>query len=320
MPMIRRSVVTLALAMSAAPLTPAAAQIRASELQTIAQVVDGTSIKLTYSRPRLRGRTNVWGTRVVNWDEVWTPGANEATILETNRDVTISGVAVPKGKYSVWMIVSKDTTWTMLLDPKWKQYHTDHPKPNDTMIRVPVKATLSAPTVEEALTWTFPSVTARGGSIAMQWERTRVTMPFAVTPTLSELLPEAEARPYVGTYALTDAKTKKVEGKMIVTYERGGLKATFEPYVRAPEGSAELFHGRTVHERRGLRRRRDLRGDAPGFHDHVRQQRRTDDTRSTRCRRRCVFHGRQAAVTARALNEYAPSPNRACERARHADS
>ncbi len=230
MSLTRRVAVTLALATTAAPLARADAQIRASELQTITQVVDGTSIKLTYSRPRLRGRTNVWGTRVVNWDEVWTPGANEATILETNRDVTISGVAVPKGKYSVWMIVSKDTTWTMLLDPKWKQYHTDHPKPNDTMIRVPVKATLSAPTVEEALTWTFPSVTARGGSIAMQWERTRVTMPFAVTPTLSELLPEAEARPYVGTYALTDAKTKKVEGKMIVTYERGGLKATFEPY------------------------------------------------------------------------------------------
>lgn len=216
------------LLLSAVPATTALAQIRASERQTIAQTLDGTTIAITYSRPRLRERTNIWGTRVVQWGEVWTPGANEATTLEVNRDIVMGGVPVPKGKYSVWMIVSRDKWWSMLLDPKWKQYHTDHPKPNDTMIRVPVEANLAAPTVEEALTWTFPGVGSRGGSIAMQWERTRVTAYYTVTPTLSELLPEAEARPYVGTYALIDANGKE-EGRMIVTYERGGLKARFEP-------------------------------------------------------------------------------------------
>lgn len=226
--MLRRYLPTLALLL-AAPCAPAGAQIRASELQVISQVVDGTTIKLSYSRPRLRGRTNVWGTRIVNWGEVWTPGANDATIFENDKAITLGGVPIPKGKYSVWMIVSKDSTWTMLLDPKWKQYHTDHPKPNDTMIRVPVKATLTAPTVEEALTWTFPTVSARGGTMAMQWERTRVTVPFAVTPTLSEFLPAAEAAPFVGTYAMVNGKTGKADGKMIVTYERGGLKARFDP-------------------------------------------------------------------------------------------
>lgn len=225
----RFAAAALALPLLGAPLSPAVAQIRASELQTIAQTVDGTTIKLTYSRPRLRGRSNVWGTRIVNWGEVWTPGANDATVLETDRDLTMGGVPVPKGKYSVWMIVSQDSSWTMLLDPKWKQFHTDHPKPNDTMLRVPVSATLKAPAVEEALTWTFPTITARGGSMAMQWERTRVTVPFAVTPTLSERLPEAEARRYLGSYLLTDPKTGKEDGTLIVTYERGGLKAKFEP-------------------------------------------------------------------------------------------
>ena len=227
--MLRLSAATLALAILGIPLSPAKAQIRASELQTIAQTVDGTTIKVTYSRPRLRGRTNVWGTRIVNWGEVWTPGANEATVLENSRDVTIAGVKVPKGKYSVWMIVSQDTAWTMLLDPKWKQYHTDHPKPNDTMIRVPVTTTLNAPSVEDAVTWTFPTITARGGSMAMQWERTRVTMPFSVTPTLTDLLAESEAKRYLGSYVLANGKTGKPEGTLIVTYERGGLKGHFDP-------------------------------------------------------------------------------------------
>lgn len=221
----------LACALLAGVPSTATSQIRASELQTIAQTVDGTTITLTYSRPRLRGRTNVWGTRIVNWGEVWTPGANYATILQTDRDISVSGVKVPKGKYSVWMVVSKDTSWTMLLDPKWKQFHEDHPKPNDTQIHVPVSATPAAPTVEDALTWSFPSVTARGGTMAMQWERMRVTIPFAVTPSLSELLPERDAAPYLGSYALTDSAGKDA-GKMIVRYERGGLKAHFEPEDR----------------------------------------------------------------------------------------
>lgn len=207
----------------------ATAQIKASELQTIAQTVDGTTLKVTYSRPRLRGRSSIWGTRVVQWGEVWTPGANDASVLELSHDVTLGGTKVPKGKYSIWMVVSQDTSWTMLLDPKWKQFHTDHPKPNDSMIRVPVSATLQAPTVEDALTWTFPSISARGGTMAMQWERTRVTVPFTVTPTLTDLLPEAEARAYVGSYVLTNPKTGKEDGKLIVTYERGGLKGTFDP-------------------------------------------------------------------------------------------
>jgi hypothetical protein len=206
---------------------PAGAQIRASELQSVAQTVDGTTVRITYSRPRLRGRTEVFGTKAVQWGEVWTPGANWATLLETDRDITIGGTRVPKGKYGVWMVVSQDSSWTVLLDPKWRQFHMDHPKPNDTQIQVKARATANAPTIEEALTFSFPAVTARGATIAMQWARMRVSMDYQVTPTLTELLPETDARPYLGTYALDSAGT--AVGRMIVSYDRGGLKARFDP-------------------------------------------------------------------------------------------
>lgn len=219
-----------ALAYATSP-SAADAQIRASELQSIAQTVDGTTLRLTYSRPRMRGRFPIFGTKAVQWGEVWTPGANWATILEVNKDITITGTKVPKGKYGVWMVVSQDSVWTMLLDPKWRQYHMDHPKPNETQIAVKIHADSNAPR-EEMLTWSFPAVTARGGTFAMHWANMRVTGTFTVQPTLSELLAESEARPYVGTYAMQDGKTNKVEGKLIVTYERGGLKARFDPEDR----------------------------------------------------------------------------------------
>ncbi len=228
---------TLRLALSAAlsfalvtQPSVALAQLKASEIQTISQTVDGTNVTIEYSRPRLRGRDVVFGTRAVQWGEVWTPGANYATTLEVNNPITLSGVPVPKGKYGLWMIVAQDSSWTMLLDPVWRQFHMDHPKPSDRHIKVTVKADSSADWSEEALTFSFPAVTARGATIAMHWHRMRVTMDYTVEPTLTDLLPEQEATQYLGRYALTSANpADTASGAMIMTYEGGGLKARFEP-------------------------------------------------------------------------------------------
>ena len=86
-----RLLLPLAFVLGASFLSPsrAAAQIRASELQSVAQTVDGTTIRVTYSRPRTRERWPIFGTKIVQWGEVWTPGANWATLLETNKDITL---------------------------------------------------------------------------------------------------------------------------------------------------------------------------------------------------------------------------------------
>jgi len=206
------------------------AQIRASEMQTVSQVVDGTTVTIAYSRPRLRGRNVVFGTRAVRWGEVWTPGANWATTLEVSRPITLAGTPVPKGKYGLWMIVEQDASWTMLLDPFYRQFHMSHPKPSARHIKVTVQADSSADWSEDALTFSFPSVTARGATIAMHWHRMRVTMPYTVEPTLSELTPESEVSRYVGRYTITAADSSWTgSDALIVSYANGGLKARFEP-------------------------------------------------------------------------------------------
>jgi hypothetical protein len=87
---------------------PAFGQIRASEVGSMSQIIDGTKISMEYSRPRARGRDPLFGGRVVHWNEVWTPGANWATTLEASKDVTLNGQRVPKGKYSVWLVVRQN--------------------------------------------------------------------------------------------------------------------------------------------------------------------------------------------------------------------
>src|SRR5688572_33379539 len=86
-------------------------QVRASELGSVSQVIDGTRISIEYSRPRARGRQDLFGCEV-KWQEVWIAGANYATTLELSKNVQSAGHAVRKGRYQLWMVVRGSGDWT----------------------------------------------------------------------------------------------------------------------------------------------------------------------------------------------------------------
>ena len=177
----RRAAVLAALG-GVAQVPPAAAQVRASERATISQTVDGTRITIDYARPRVRGRSPIFGG-LVHWGEVWTPGANMATTLEADRDIAIDGHPVPKGKYSVWLVVAQEGPWTFVLDPDAGRFHTNRPRERDGQIRFPVAANAAPDT--EVLTWSFPEVTATGTTAVLQWADRAVRLAITVTPSRS---------------------------------------------------------------------------------------------------------------------------------------
>ena len=190
---------TLAAAGLMALTASASAQVRASEFATISQTVDGTTITVEYSRPRTRGRSPVYGTPIVAWGEVWTPGANWATTLDVSNDVAINGHPVPKGKYSVWMQVEQGD-WTVILDPKAKQFHTEHPKPDSSQVRFAVQP--DSGTGPEVLTWSFPDVSSNGTVLQMAWAGRSVRLAVDVPPSHPRTLAAALADRYVGNYSL----------------------------------------------------------------------------------------------------------------------
>ena len=204
---------------------PVSAQVKASEIGTISQVIDGTRIAMEYSRPRVRGRNPLFGTKAVHWGEVWTPGANYATTLETDKAITLDGHAVPKGKYSVWFVVRESGDWTMVLDPRWRRFHHTPPDSNAAQVRFPVRRR-EAP-FAEVLTWTMPDLRVNGGTLMMNWERIAVSVNVGVTPTLTTTMPLADAQPYLGRYDFSEVdSTGKVTktSPLVLDYDNGTLK------------------------------------------------------------------------------------------------
>ena len=181
-------------------LAPSAdCQLLASEPGTVSQTVDGTKISIAYHRPRARGRSGVFGT-TVKWGETWTPGANLATRLEVSKDVTIEGQQVPKGAYSVWFVVTRDT-WEMLLDRDTTLFHTQPPKKQrDGQVRFPISRE-KRPFLE-TLTWWIPETSSTGMTLAMQWDTVYVPLHVKVPPSYKTAVADDVARRIVGKYQL----------------------------------------------------------------------------------------------------------------------
>ena len=226
----------LAIACSLSALEGAEGQIRASELGSVSQVIDGTRISIEYSRPRARGRQKVFGGEV-KWQEVWTPGANYATTLEVSKNVKIEGHPVPKGKYSVWMVVRPAGDWTFVLDPRPRLYHMAHVDSTPEQIRFPVKA-LPGP-FTEVLTWSFPENRSSGATMVMSWAATRVPLTVTVEPTYRLAMPEAQAAPYLGEYEFRWSNMPDSVRALgfIVTYRDSMLGMGFEPRDPYYEGA-----------------------------------------------------------------------------------
>lgn len=215
------------LAAGLAGVTPAGAQIRASERALVAQDVDGTRITVEYARPRARGR-ELYGV-LEPWGRSWTPGADRATTIEVSRPVTILGMPVPKGRYSVWLQLEEQGPWTFFLDSRDTIGHAAYPKPASAAYRAPVTPRDAPHT--EVLTWSFPDVSTSGATLEMRWGTKAVRIPIVVQPTYRMTFTEADVAPFVGVYDFTwtDPANKNPRARFTIVWRDGRLVGLWEP-------------------------------------------------------------------------------------------
>jgi hypothetical protein len=130
--------------------------------------------RVIYSRPQKGGRT-IYGD-LVEYNQVWRLGANEATEIEFYREVKIGGKRIPKGKYTLYAIVNP-TQWTIILNKDtdiWGAFKYDEKK---DVVRVTVPSEKLTDVVE-AFSLQFDK-SATGASLVIAWDDTKVSLPIA---------------------------------------------------------------------------------------------------------------------------------------------
>ncbi|HEY2747100.1 MAG TPA: DUF2911 domain-containing protein [Polyangia bacterium] len=95
------------------------AEKRASPHEEVSATVGGKKITISYGRPYKKGR-EIFGA-LVPWGQVWRTGADEATTLTTDGDVTIGELKVPKGSYALFTIPGQKE-WQLVVNNTAKQW------------------------------------------------------------------------------------------------------------------------------------------------------------------------------------------------------
>jgi hypothetical protein len=145
----------------------APAQTPKSPHDTVSADVGGHKITITYGRPSMRGRKIVGG--LVPYEKVWRTGADEATTFETDVDLDINGLKVPKGKYGLFTLPSQDG-WTLIINKTAKQWGAFNYKEADDLGRTKMQVSKSGSPVEQ---FTIALAPAGGNAtLKLEWENT----------------------------------------------------------------------------------------------------------------------------------------------------
>jgi hypothetical protein len=152
----------------------AAQQKRASPHETVKATIDGANVSITYGRPYMKGRKIFGG--LVPYGQVWRTGADEATILETDKALMFGPLHVNPGKVSLYSVVT-EKGWSLVLNKQVGQWGTEYTQGQD-LGRVPMRVeTLPAP-IEQFTITIEKNPAGKGGQIVMQWETTKATLAF----------------------------------------------------------------------------------------------------------------------------------------------
>jgi Protein of unknown function (DUF2911) len=167
------SALVAALAVPAAGLV-AAQEKRASPHETIKATIDGANISITYGRPFMKGRKIFGGLEA--YGKVWRLGADEATILETDKALMIGPVHVNPGKISLYALLDAKA-WKLVLNRQVGQWGTEYNQAQD-LARVEMKTETLPKPVEQLTIAIEKNPAGKGGLIVVQWETTKASLAF----------------------------------------------------------------------------------------------------------------------------------------------
>ncbi len=137
--------------------------------------IAGKKLTIAYSSPFMRGRKIMGG--LVPYGRWWRTGADNATTLQTDADLELGGLKVPKGIYTIYTLPGA-TEWQLIISKQTGQWGTEYNQRQD-LGRVKMNLA-QTPALVDSFKIELLSTGGNKGLLKMTWERTEVSVPFTV--------------------------------------------------------------------------------------------------------------------------------------------
>ena len=142
-------------------------------------------IAISYGQPHARGRKIEGG--LIPLDTVWRFGANAATTLHTDVDLTLGTLKLPRGDYTLFILYTR-AGWQLIVNRGTGQWGTDYDATKDVGRVTLAARTLPQP--EESLSLYLVPEAARPttgfadlrGALRIKWGSTELSTTWRVEP------------------------------------------------------------------------------------------------------------------------------------------
>ena len=170
----------LALTLAADPVcTPqrpaASVATRASKYDSTSTKVGTAVVKVCYGRPLVKGRT-IFGSELVPYGKLWRTGANEPTIIHTTGPITVAGVRLEAGSYSLYTVPMAGSLWDVVLNRSVSQWGIESAYDG---VKAQEVGRGKAPTMPMSPPVEAFTISAAPTSLNLSWEKVMVMIPMA---------------------------------------------------------------------------------------------------------------------------------------------
>lgn len=155
---------------------------RISPHETVSATIDGAQIKIVYGRPYTKDpktgeMRKIWG-ELVPFGKVWRMGADEATLLTTDKDIDLGGTKIPAGSYSLYLQPEEKGPAKLIVNKQTGQWGTKYDQKQD-FARIDMQKNPLAPDVKQ-FTISLDKSGKSGGMLHLKWEHTAYSAPIKV--------------------------------------------------------------------------------------------------------------------------------------------
>jgi len=149
--------------------------VQLSVRDTARASIGAAAFTIDYGRPLARGRQLLGD--VVPYDYVWRTGANAATQFTTSAPITLAGMAVPAGTYTLWTVPRLKGA-ELIVNTQSGQWGTDYNAAKDLGTARMQTETLTTPVEQFTISIAHPD--DQHGALVMEWGPFRWTAPIVV--------------------------------------------------------------------------------------------------------------------------------------------